>query len=251
MAKYILILGVLIAETETKLNGQSISPVQTDRPDQTETPFTVPKNHFQIENGFLFEQTDNNTQFYTEPSTLIKYGLNDHFELGVITEIATIKSNENITGLSPVTFRFKEKITDEKGCLPVTSFIGYLTVPRLSSKNFKATYLAPAFRFTMQHTLSDKFSLGYNLGAEWNGESPEQIFIYTLTTGYSISNKIGAYVELYGFAPQSSKADYRCDGGLNYLLQPNILFDISGGFGLTDNAPDYYYALGFSFRLRD
>lgn len=103
----------------------------------------------------------------------------------------------------------------------------------------------------MQHTLSQKFSLGYNLGAEWNGETAEPAFIYTLTTGCSISDKIGAYLEVYGFAPQFSKADHRFDGGLNFLLKENILLDISGGAGITENAPDYYMALGFSFRLKD
>jgi len=142
-------------------------------------------------------------------------------------------------------------LVHEKGILPTTSFIGHLTIPRLASENFQATYFAPAFRFTMQHTLSEKFALAYNLGAEWDGESPEPIFIYTLTTGYSISEKFGAYVEAYGFVPQISMSDHRFDGGLNYLFRPNILFDISGGVGLTENAPDYYAALGFSFRLKD
>ncbi|HYV91476.1 MAG TPA: transporter [Chitinophagales bacterium] len=251
MAKYILMIGVLIAGSDTKLFGQDITPIQTDRPDQTETPFTVPKNHFQVENGFSVEQTDNITKSFTEPSTLFKYGLNDHFEVGLITEFTTIKSNLTIFGLSPVTVRFKEKITDEKGVLPTTSFIGYLTIPHFATDNLKVTYFAPAFRFTMQHTLSEKISIGYNLGAERDGESAEPAFIYTLTTGYSISDKVGAYAEIYGFVPQSSKADHRFDCGLNYLLRTNILLDISGGTGLTHNAPDYYLALGFSFRLKD
>lgn len=251
MTKNILILIVFAGVSNAKLYGQEIAPIQTDRPDQTETPFTVPANHFQMENGFSFEQTDNNTQSFTEPSILFKYGLSEHFELGVITEFATIKSNQSVSGLSPVTFRFKEKIADEQGLLPVTSFIGYLAVPCFATDNFKATYFAPAFRFTIQHTLSDKLSLGYNIGAEWDGETAEPTFIYTLTTGFSITAKVGAYAEVYGFAPQQSKADHRFDCGFNYLLKPNVLIDISGGVGLTENAPDYYVAAGFSFRLKD
>ena len=29
--------------------GQEIEPIQTDRPDQTETPYLVPKKMFQVE----------------------------------------------------------------------------------------------------------------------------------------------------------------------------------------------------------
>ena len=103
----------------------------------------------------------------------------------------------------------------------------------------------------MQHTLSERVNLGYNLGAEWNGETAEPTFIYTITTGCALGEKTGAYAELYGFIPQKSAADHLFDGGLTYLLKQNIQFDISGGFGLTPAAPDYFIALGFSFRLKD
>jgi len=249
MTRYFLIIGILLAGGRSQLTGQEISPIQTDRPDQTETPFTVPRNHFQVENGFSFEKTDNSNKSFTEPSSLFKYGLNDHFEVGFVLELATIKSDRTISGINPVTVRFKDKIADEKGVLPTISFIGYLTIPTIATENFKASYLAPAFRFTMQHTLSEKFSLGYNLGAEWDGESPLPVFIYTVETGYSITGKIGAYVEFYGFASRESLADHRFDCGLSYLLRPNILLDISGGVGITDSAPDYFVAFGFSFRL--
>ena len=108
-----------------------------------------------METGFSFEQTNNRTKSYTEPSILFKYGLNDHFEVGLITEFATIKSDQTISGLNPVTIRIKEKIADESGILPTTSFIGYLTIPHFATDNFKTAYFAPAFKFTMQHTLSD------------------------------------------------------------------------------------------------
>jgi hypothetical protein len=101
----------------------------------------------------------------------------------------------------------------------------------------------------MQHTLTDNISLGYNLGTEWDGETPEPVFIYTLATGFSLTEKIGAYIEVYGFAPQLSRAEHRADAGFGWYMNPNILFDLSGGVGITDNAPDYYGSLGFSIRL--
>ena len=101
----------------------------------------------------------------------------------------------------------------------------------------------------MQHTLSDKISLGYNLGAEWDGETPEPTFIYTLTSGFALSEKTGFFIELYGFAPQQDKAEHRFDGGFTYLVTNDLMLDASAGFGITDNAPDYFTAIGFSFRL--
>jgi hypothetical protein len=250
MKRYIIALvGIFFAR---EIFAQELSPIQTDRPDQTETPYTVPSRHFQMETGFSFEHTNDSITTITHPSILFKYGVNDHFELRLITEIERVRSGESVmAGLLPVTFGLKVNLMQEDGIIPITSFIGHLSAPTLASKCQLATYFAPAFRFTMQHSLSDAFSLGYNLGAEWDGESAEPIFIYTLTTAYSLSESIGAYVELYGFAPQNSRADHRLDGGISFLLQNNMLLDISGGVGLTPNAPKYYGAIGFSFRLPD
>ncbi len=250
--KYVVILGCLLQLCSIESYSQEIEPIQLDRPDQTESVSTVPKNHFQMENGFLFEHFKNDIKSTAYPASLIKYGLTDNFELGVIVELNTIEAGtEKSTGINPITLRFKETITEEKGLLPAISFIGYLGIPKLASKNFKTTYYAPAFRFTLQNTLSDNLSLGYNLGAEWDGLTPEPIFIYTLTLAYSLSEKTGIYGELYGYAPQESKADHRMDGGITYLLRPNICFDVSGGAGISNSSLQYYWALGFSFRLKD
>lgn len=102
----------------------------------------------------------------------------------------------------------------------------------------------------MQHTINEKQSLSYNLGAEWNGLSNNPTYIYTLTTGYSFTDKMGAYLELYGFLVQFEKPDHRFDAGLTYLITPNHQLDVSGGIGFSKDSPDFYIALGYSFRFK-
>jgi hypothetical protein len=119
----------------------------------------------------------------------------------------------------------------------------------MASSNFKSDYYAPEFRFVMQHTLSDKISFSYNLGAEWDGISPEPTFIYTVASGYSFTDKLGLYIELFGFAPQKTTAHHNFDGGFTYLINNNFMLDLSSGIGITENAPQHYVAVGFSFRM--
>jgi hypothetical protein len=225
--------------------------IQTDRPDQTECPFITPKGFVQAENGFTYENIDKDNKLITLPTILWKYGVNKNFEFRLITEANTIKSFGNkISGLVPTIIGFKVSVSEEKGIIPATGFIGHLSLPNAASKNFKASYYAPSFRFNMQHTLSNKFTLAYNLGAEWDGETPEPTFIYTLTSGMSITEKLGAYIELYGFAPQNNIADHRADGGFTYLISNDVMVDISGGFGISKHSPQSYFALGFSYRIK-
>lgn len=231
--------------------SQKLPPIQTDRPDQTECPFIVPAKYIQVESGFMYEKTGDSENSVTHPSVLWKYGISSRLEFRLITELETDKFRGGKgSGLNPVTVGFKTNLTQEHGIIPTVSFIGHLTIPDLAGKDMKVTYYAPAFRFTMQHSLSDKISLGYNLGAEWDGESPEPTFIYTLTSGFELSEKLGSYIELYGFAPQKGNVDHRFDGGLTYLITSNVMVDLSGGVGLTPNAPDYFISTGFSFRFK-
>jgi Putative MetA-pathway of phenol degradation len=229
---------------------QAQTTIQTDRPDQTECPFITPVGFIQAENGFIYENINKDNKSIILPTILWKYGINKNVELRLITEANTLKSYGNkVSGFVPTIVGFKVSVSEEKGIIPATGFIGHLAIPNAASANFKASYYAPSFRFNMQHTLSNKFTLAYNLGAEWDGETPEPTFIYTLTSGMSITEKLGAYIELYGFAPQNQSADHRADGGFTYLITNDVMVDISGGFGITKESPKNYFALGFSYRL--
>jgi hypothetical protein len=232
------------------LAAQNIEPIQADRPDQTETPALTPTGMFQVETGLTYQKNDKSSATSSLPSTLWKYGVNENFELRCITEYVFDKSVDTYSsGLNPILIGCKIKIAEEKGIFPKTSFIGHIIIPKLASTAYKANFFAPEFRFVMQHTISDKMSLSYNLGGEWDGFSPEPTMIYTLTTGYAITSKIGSYIELFGFIPQNNKSNHNFDGGFTYLINNNFMLDLSSGVGITSNAPDYYFSFGFSFRI--
>jgi hypothetical protein len=230
--------------------AQEVAPLEADRPDQTETPAIVPKGMFQAETGFTFQKNKADSKTNSLPTTLWKYGVNENFELRLITEFVLEEENDSKSnGLIPVYVGFKVKLLDEKGIVPKTSFIAHMSLPNLASKQYKTEFYAPEFRFVMQHNLTEKVSLSYNLGAEWDGFSAEPTFIYTLTSGFSVTEKLGAYIEIFGFAPQNDSANHSFDGGFTYLINNNFMLDLSSGVGITNNAPDHYFALGFSFRL--
>jgi hypothetical protein len=234
-----------------ELRSEDLPPIQLDRPDQTECPFIVPKNYIQCEAGFGIERTVGGVSTATFPTALWKYGVNEKFELRLITELTRVAGGANTrTGLAPITLGFKSSLFEEDGFIPKTSFIGHITTSSVGSKDFSTTYIAPSFRFVMLHNLGSDISLSYNLGAEWNGEDGEQSYIYTLTAGTPITSRLGMYVELYGFAPANSPADHRADGGFTYLVNNDFMLDVSSGFGLVNTTLDYYAALGISWRWK-
>jgi hypothetical protein len=247
----IICLSIGIFSSIITLAQDKMPPIQLDRPDQTECPYIVPAGWIQMENGFGMEQETEGKRNWTLPTSLIKLGLNKRWELRMVaTSLFQQQNPAEQFGIEPITVGFKVNLMEEKGILPLTSFIGHLTPAFTGSKPYQSVYSAPSFRFLMQHTLSDRWVLAYNLGAEWDGISPETRYLYTLTGSCALSDKWGGYVELYGFAPEKQQADHRMDGGFTYLVNDNIMLDWSGGVGLTPDSPDYYLAFGLSFRFK-
>lgn len=231
--------------------AQDTAAIQTDRPDQTECPFITPAHFFQFENGFTYEKYDSNSNAIAAPSILTRYGLNDFIELRLITEyILSTENATSISGITPILIGFKTKLLEEKGVIPTTAFIAHLGFPKASSPEYRVNYYYPEFRFSMQHTINQRQSLSYNLGVEWEGVKNSPTYIYTLTSGYALTEKVGVYMELFGFIPRTGTPDHRADLGMTYLFNSNHQVDLSGGFGLSKSSLDCYFSLGYCFRFK-
>ncbi|MGQ8338798.1 transporter [Sunxiuqinia sp. A32] len=256
--KFILALLVLTGYTATVKAQDNDSELITDRPDQTESSAVVPHKSLQIETGFLMENTK--TSLFDQKSfvyntTLLRYGLLKNFELRLGLEYLGEKEKINSTGntnttsgLSPLYTGFKVKIADENGWKPEVAFLGGLVLPFTADEDFKTKFSAADIRFAFSHTLSDKISFGYNLGAEWDGETAIPAYFYSIALGTGITDKLGAFIENYGWLPEMGKAEHLIDAGFTYLIRPNLQLDVSGGLGLQ-NSIDSFMSLGLSYRL--
>src|SRR4051812_23805093 len=71
---------------------EPLEKIETDRPDQTESPAIVPKRWFQFESGVIREAYAYNT-LYTLPTLLSKYGVSKKLELRLITEYTSLYQN--------------------------------------------------------------------------------------------------------------------------------------------------------------
>jgi hypothetical protein len=230
----------------------------TDRPDATESPTAVPKGFLQVETGAFYESFEDNgikNENYTYNTTLVRYGLLKNLELRLGWDFVEGQTKvngtalDNITsGFNPLLFGFKTTIAKENGCMPEIGFLGHLYLPFTAGSDYKPDTTGVDFRFSFAHTLSEKSSIAYNLGAAWRDDSPEAAYLYTLAYGYSITNQLGAYAELYGDFPENSKANHLWDVGLTYLVSNNVQLDATVGSSFTEGQ-DILISAGVSFRI--
>lgn len=226
--------------------------IDTDRPDQTETSSIVPVNRFQMENGFLHQQTSKGESESALPTSLWKFGISKNIELRLITDLIYNRTPDTTnTGLNPVVAGLKVKLWEEKGILPQASLITHILLPKVASKDLQVKYLAPEIRLLFQNTITDDIDLGYNLGMNWDGKSPDPIFAYTFSPNMSLTKKLKAYIEAFGFCPQYKHAEHWFDGGFMFLIHKDVQLDISAGYEITsqEGFHQFYESIGFSFRI--
>ena len=234
-------------------------PIVTDRPDQTESAETLPKKYFQIESGINYELSTSGSDeisYFNYNSTLLRYGIFENFELRFQWGYSNYKvENENtafkleLQDPEPIMVGTKIQILKGEGMKPSIAFLGHITVPT-GDFFFAPGSIAPDFRFSIAHDLSERFSLGYNLGMEWDGEVPNASGLYTLALGAGIVGNLGAYFEIFGFVRERLENDHSINGGLTYLLLPHLQLDAFIGKGII-NGSDVFIGAGLSLRLPD
>lgn len=227
--------------------------IETDRPDQTETPVLTPKKYLQGEFGFNREAEGNNYRLL-HPTALLKYGISKkaelRLELNAVTDnFKALPRNIKLSGFEPVEIGTKIALLPEKGLRPQTSIIAHVGLPFLSGQHYRTPHLSPSFRFTMQNTITENIAIGYNLGAEWDGFSATPTWLYTFAPGFNLGEKWYTYVEAFGFIAQYQKPQHSVDAGIAYFVNNDLKLDVSAGVGLSSAAVDHYVAVGFSFRL--
>jgi len=258
LLKTLTLATVFVSTTFTfAQEDNALGALITDRPDATESPTAVGKGFIQIETGAFYESFEDNNfkiENFTLNTMLVRYGLLDNLELrlGYDYTDSKLKFNgnvmESLTSFSPLLLGFKTTIAKEKGAMPEIGFLGHLNLPFSVNKQLRPKNTGIDFRFSFAHTLSEKSSLSYNIGAQWENDNPEAAYLYTLAYGYSLTKKIGAYVELYGDFPENNKANHLWDAGLTYLISNNIQLDATVGSSIT-KGQDFLLSAGVSFRI--
>lgn len=249
-----IITALLIALTITgKSQTDEIPDISADRPGMATPPFILQPKKVQIETGFSYEKIlfDNNFQetiLYN--SSLIRYGINRNSEIRLQTDYARVKTDStNITGLNPLTIGAKLLILGAKGILPTTALLFNLTLPWIGEKRFRPENLAHSIYLLMQNDITKKLNVCYNIGIEYNGESPVPVEFAAICFGYSITDKFNMFIESYNWFFNNTKPDNFIDVGGAYLIGKNFQVDLSGNMNLQYIEKYFMINAGVSWRI--
>lgn len=243
--KYLYFLVLLLIST-TAFSQEII----TDRPDQTESSSTILENSFQIEMGMVIQKSDDNhVTSFAGPSTLIRYGISDKIELRLFNQFESHKikldsGDIKTNGLGDIEVGIKVQVFKKEGVNTEVAFLSHAIIPTAKDE-LSNQKIGTINKLSISHSISDAIGLGYNIGYDYVGKT--SALTYSVVLGFSLSDKIGAYIEPFGALAEGGQYEANFDVGLTYLAKDNLQFDVAYGTGLNNDMQ--YLSAGFSWNI--
>ena len=228
----------------------SAQQIQTDRPNETESPATVSKNSLQVESGFAFEKEEDEKSIEA-PELVLRYGVFKNAEVRLESAFKITHENNGTDqyGIKPVTVGAKYHFLDHKNAIPDAAILARVTVPWLADNTYQEQKYSPEIRLLAQNGLSKSSHLSYNLGVHWLPYNLQPEYIYTLSGDYSVTKKVKVLLETYGFAQPHHHAQNSADVAVLYLINNDLQLDFITGSGIMHSFSDKFIEVGLSFRI--
>lgn len=270
--------GVGAADSETDKSGyhlfnptprEQMRELSSDRPDQTESAYTVDAGHFQIEmsvaNGTFDHDKANGADVRSQVWGLgvmnLKAGLLNNVDLQVVfASYVDARTKDQVTGVttrdsgfSDVLTRLKINLWGNDGgttAFAVMPFVKW-PLPETALRNGK-TEGGIIFPFAVE--LPAGWGLGVMAEVDFVRDASNAFdteYFNTITLSHDIVGNLGGYVEFAArFTPESdAQWQGQVDVGLTYGLCENSQLDLGCNFGVTDTAPDYNPFVGLTLRF--
>lgn len=224
---------------------EELPTVVPDRPGNCWGTDVTPHRKLAWDNGFRFEKAPDGAHTFTLNSTILRYGLLQNLELRLGTDFLMhkdIEATEPAYGIAPFTIGTKIKIYEGAGILPSVGLIAQLKSSHIGTKDQLPSHLAPSMYLLFEHGIGERFSLSYNAGVEWDGETASPTTFLALSLGYSITESLGAFVESYNYLLAEGDNQYMTEFGFIWLVSRRVQLDLEADLDFQQLGK--YYSIG-------
>jgi hypothetical protein len=243
--------------------------MSTDRPDQTESPYTVDAGHFQVEADFVkytydtYKANGNNTRtrnLNIAPINL-KAGLTNSTDIQFVFDnyvkqtesdkfAATAEKND---GFGDITIRLKQNLWGNECGQTAFAVMPYIKTPTntndLGNDDVEWGLIAPlAIDLGTGYGLGLMTQVDYIKDADDTGYHPS--FVNTATFAVEWTRNLGSYYEVFTEKGTDTGDRWRValDTGLTYALNDNVQLDTGINIGVTEAADDLQPFVGITYR---
>lgn len=243
----------------------------TDRPDTTESPFTVDAGRVQIETnlfGFSRSRPDADgvvTDTYEFATTNIRIGLTSNAEINVVWQpYGMVRSRHadplasfRDSGVGGLDLRAKFNLWgndafDKPGSTAL-ALLPFVTLPTNKSNGISPEHVEGGLIVPLAINLPNNFGLGLNVGTVFlkdDGSSGYHAeYLTSASLAYSWNDKLGTYYEIAAQFGGATGDVVVLGTGVTYKLGKNVQLDAGVNFGVTSAADRINPFVGLSTRF--
>lgn len=228
--------------------------MSADRPDATESPYTVDAGHFQLESSVIaYDRVSVNsagTKSFSLGELGLKVGLLDHLDFHLFSTVYSKPeglAEESVFG--DITLRAKLNIQGNDGSGPAIALMPFFSIPQSGTEVKSVFGLILPVSFPLgKYSLGTMFVLS---GADVGSPIKEYSATITAVIGRELSSAIGCYAELIAESSLTGDPDYftAFSAGGTYAIGDHVQFDLGGVVGDADGINTTRVFIGFSTRM--
>lgn len=240
--------------------------MSTDRPDQTESAYTVDAGHFQIEMDFFKFTYDRHsvdgtrTKSWNIAPINLKAGLFNNVDLQIVLDnyIDERSVSDGIvsraSGFGDITARLKFNVWGNDGGTTALAIMPYVKLP-LSKSALRNGKTEGGVIVPMSVELPGGWGMGLMTEVDFvrnDAGDFDTEWVNSITLSHDIiGDKFGGYIEFFTVVGDASDFEWQgqVDVGFTYAMTDNVQFDFGCNFGVTRSAPDYQPFAGLSVRF--
>lgn len=230
----------------------ALRELSTDRPDTTESPYTVDAGHFQIE-AEIASWTRDRSQSETALGQInLKYGLDQRTDLQWITPTYSW-ADDGSEGWGNVQIRLKRNLWGNDEGNNALAVMPYVELPTgdeaFGSDRLQGGVIIP---FAFSHG-EWGFGLQGQIDRAYDNErkSHHWEFMGSATASHPVSGRCSVFCEVVTLfrEGQSGGSEYSLNTGMTWLALDQVQWDAGIRIGLNDEAPDLMPFLGYSTKF--
>ena len=237
-----------------------------DRPDKTESPYTVDAGHFQLEMdfaNFTYDKTDSTTTKAWDAGDFnLRIGLLNQLELSLIfdnylhvhTDDRNAGTSITQSGVGDFTTRLKINLWGDDGGKTAFGLLPYVTFPTgtdgLGNKAVEGGVIFP-LAVGLPHDFDLSMETSFGIFKNGGGGGYHEETILSASVDHPIIGHLSGFLEFFSNFSTENHAGWvgTVDTGLEYLVTKNIQLDCDCYFGVTPAAAEYNPFCGITVRF--
>lgn len=225
--------------------AQARDPIETDRPDFTESSATVPKGRYQLEAGYTVQRAARRGSSHSLPETLLRIGVGARVELRLAQNAMV---SDGASTFDDVVVGAKVALGGQQGGRPELALLLQTTLPTGGAR-ISAAVVQPSAALLAGWELGGRWSAGGSLIAGRERDDHLEL-AGSLVVGRELSASWKGYAEWFTIQPVDGSAGERgesyLNGGLTRLLAPTLQLDARVGLGVGGGADRFFLGVGLS-----